>query len=607
MRLWPAVLIKARGVSKSFGPKEVLRSVDVEIDKGDRVGLVGPNGAGKSTLLKILIGELKPDLGEITKQTDKIQYLPQFQDMGEATVEDACIDPWASDTQRRLEKLEALMANSADIAELDLGRIASEYGQLQEELTSRRTHEVEEKRRTALERVGMSERSGEDKISELSGGERTRIMLARVLMQADEADLVIMDEPTSHLDIEAVESLEEYLCGFDGAVLVVSHDRYFMDQVVNHVWDLDEGKVTSYRGNYTEFVGKKLLEIERKRIASQKNQTERERMLKIAEEQHLRLRFASTHKTRLKMVDRMEDIQPPQEQKRMSINVPTVAKSGKNFVTLKQLVVHRGNKKVLDGIDLDLTVGDKLGIFGPNGSGKTTLLKALIGEIPHKGEFWVAPGAKVGYFAQGHDNLDEKLTPEEQMLVALGEEEKGKARSLLSRFQLCAEHVVTPIGKLSGGERARVSLALLISEKRNLLLLDEPTNYLDILSREAVEDALREYKGAMILVTHDRYLLDAVCNKVGELRAGKLDVFNGTYSQLKGQIAHVTMFSDANVYRVVSGFTEWTTRKKYREGDKVTIAPAEIEIYRWALDNGKLKRVPGREVKRVRRLPNDEQ
>jgi ATP-binding cassette subfamily F protein 3 len=306
------------------------------------------------------------------------------------------------------------------------------------------------------------------------------------------------------------------------------------------------------------------------------------------------------------MVDRMEDIQAPTEQKRMSINVPTSAKSGKNFVTLKQLLVHRGNKKVLDGVDLDLTVGDKLGIFGPNGSGKTTLLKALVKEIPYKGEFWVAPGAKVGYFAQGHDNLDEKLTPEEQMLIALGEEEKGKARSLLSRFQLCAEHVVTPIGKLSGGERARVSLALLICEKRNLLLLDEPTNYLDILSREAVEEALREYKGAMILVTHDRYLLDAVCNKVGELRDGKLSVFNGTYSQLKGQIAHTTTFSDANVYRVVSGFTEWTTRRKYREGDRVTIAPAEIEIYRWALENGKLKRVPGREVKRVNRLPGDQ-
>ncbi len=606
MRLWRPVLIKARGVSIAFGPKEVLRSVDIEIDRGDRVGLVGPNGAGKSTLLKILVGEIKPDLGEITAQTEKIQYLPQFQDMGEATVEDACIDPWATATQARLKKLEEFMANSADIPEMDLGNIASEYGRLQEELTSRRTHEVEEKRRTALARVGMSERSGEDKISEMSGGERTRIMLARVLMQADDADLIILDEPTSHLDIEAVESLEEYLCGFEGAVLVVSHDRYFMDQVVNHVWDLDAGKVTSYRGNYTEFVGKKLLDIERKKIASQKNQTERERMLKIAEEQHLRLRFASTHKTRLKMVDRMEDVEAPPEQKKMSISVPTVSKSGKNFVTLKQLVVYRGVKRVLNGIDLDLTVGDKLGIFGPNGSGKTTLLKALVKEIPHKGEFWVAPGAKIGYFAQGHDNLNEKLTPEEQMLTVLGEEEKGKARSLLSHFQLCDEHVVTPIEKLSGGERARVSLALLISERRNLLLLDEPTNYLDILSREAVEEALRQYKGAMILVTHDRYLLDAVCNKVGELRDGKLSIFNGTYSELKGHIAHTTTFSEANVYRVVSGFTEWTSRRKYKAGDKVTIAPAEIEVYRWALDNGKLKRVPGREVKRVNRLPGDE-
>jgi ATP-binding cassette subfamily F protein 3 len=297
----------------------------------------------------------------------------------------------------------------------------------------------------------------------------------------------------------------------------------------------------------------------------------------------------------------MEHVESPPEQKDMKIRIQAAFKSGKNFVVAKQLSVKRGDKKVLDGIDLELVIGDKLGIFGPNGAGKTTLLKTITKELRHEGELWVSPGAKIGYFAQGHDGLDSGLTAEQQMLQALGEDERLKARNLLARFQLTDEQVLTPISKLSGGERARIALAMLMGEQRNLLLLDEPTNYLDVQSRDAIESALREYPGAMILVTHDRYLLDSVCNQVGELKNGKLKVFKGTYSEMKGTIGPAEVITEAQVYRVLVGFTDWTSRRKLKPGDKISIAASEVENYRWALDSEKLQRVGGKELKRVKR------
>jgi len=595
------VLVEAKDISKSFGPKEVLRSVDLTIDDRDRIGLVGPNGAGKSTLLKILTGELRPDLGDLDMRTDRMQYLPQFHQFGNGTLEDVFEDAFTSGTQARLRELEGQMIAAAEHPDIDLSEVASEYSRLQEELTACRGLDVESKKHEALERVGMAGRPRDNKITELSGGETTRVMLAKVLMLAEEADLLILDEPTSHLDIETVESLEDYLLTFPGAVLVVSHDRYFLDRVVTQIWDLDDGILQKYRGSYTDFVPKKMLEVAKRRIAYHKNQVERERLLKIAEEQHLRLKFASTHKTRLKMVERMEEVEEPPEQRNIRIKMQAAPKSGKNVLTAKSLSVKRGARKVLDGIDLELVVGDKMGIFGPNGSGKTTLLMTLIEELDCEGDLWIAPGAKIGYFAQGHDGLDVSMTPEQQLMQALGEDGRNRARSLLAQMLFTDEQVQMPISNLSGGERAKVALAILTSEQRNLLLLDEPTNYLDLQSREGVEMALSDYKGTMLLVTHDRYLLDSVCNKVGELRNGRLRVFNGTYSQMKGMISPVEIVAEGDVYKVVSGFTDWTNRKKYKAGDKLAIAPQEKESFKWALDAGKLKKVPGKEFKKVKR------
>ena len=595
------MLLRARELSKSFGKKEVLRSVTVEVDKGDRIGLVGANGSGKTTLLKLLTGELRQDMGDLEIRTSRMGYLPQFEQLDGGTLQSALLDPRMKIMESRMMDLEALMLKAGEDASIDLDEVVLEYNRLQEEVASRKAHEEEASKKSALERMGISDRSEDHLLEEMSGGERTKVRLASILMQAEEAELLILDEPTSHLDIEGVESLEDYLLSYPGAAIVVSHDRYFLDRVVTCIWDLDKGVVREFKGTYSDFAIKKRMETEKQRLASERVQKEKERLLKVAEEQHLRNWYGSTHKVTLKRVERLGSIDSPYEGKGISFNIDTAEKHSKGFIAARDLVVPRGKRKVLDGIELELNLGDKLGVFGPNGSGKTTLLKVFRKELPYLGELWVSPGAKVGYFAQGHDGLDERLTPEEQLLQVLGKEGRGLARSLLARFLFDDLRVKTQIAKLSGGERARVAMALLICERRNLLLLDEPTNYLDIESREAVESALREYPGTLVLVTHDRYLMDAVCNRVAELRKGKLRIFNGTYSQMKGVIQAEEVIAEAQVYRVVLGFTDWITKKKLKPGDTVAIAPSEMEYYKWALDNGKIKRMEKKEYKKVKR------
>jgi ATP-binding cassette subfamily F protein 3 len=264
--------------------------------------------------------------------------------------------------------------------------------------------------------------------------------------------------------------------------------------------------------------------------------------------------------------------------------------------------VARGKRKVLDKVDLEVEKGDKLGIFGPNGSGKTTLLKALQSKLPYLGELYVSPGVKIGYYAQEHDLLEQELTAEQQMKKTLGQQ-AVEARAILARLLLTGKDVERPISTLSGGERARLALAMLLAQHKNLLILDEPSNYLDIPSKEAVEEALKEYTGSLIIVTHDRYLLDAVCTKVGELRDGKLSVFNGTYSEMKGRQKFAQGIEVADVYKAVAGFKDWTNGKTYKAGDKVIIAKSELENFRWALDTGKLKKAGGTELKKVKKAP----
>jgi ATP-binding cassette subfamily F protein 3 len=594
------MLVRLEGVSKTFGPKDVLKNVSMQIDDNDRIALVGPNGAGKTTLLKIIKGEVRPDSGEMTVRTNKIVYLSQFPSFdSETTVTDSLSSGISSEAEKRILELEEIMTSGELPRGMDWNEISLEYAQLQEGAGGVTKNDAER----ALEHLrtfGIEDKLV-GKVAELSGGERTKVMLARVLSQAEKADLLILDEPTNHLDIDAVEWLEDHLLDFKGAVLIVSHDRYFLDRTVTQVYELENARLRHYDGNYSQFVDKKAMDLERQRKEYEKNVKERDRQAKVADEQHRMLWFSSTHKTRLKMLERMEVKEAPEKRKDLTVDIAAAQKAGKNVVIARKLKVARGGRTIFEDLDLDIDNGDKIGLFGPNGAGKTTLIEAIIGELPHRGELWVAPGARIGYFAQGHDLMDPKLTSLEQINKSLEGDARARARAFLYRFLITQKDAERPISTLSGGERARVGLSLLLSSDLNFLVLDEPTNYLDLMAKHAVEIALAEYPGTFIIITHDRYLLDSVCSEVAELRGGKFRLFRGSYSQYKGVRGGREAVEEAEVYKVIAGFTDWGTRTKYTAGDRVLVARSEKGNFQWALDNGKLRKLPGKERKIIKK------
>ena len=564
------MLIKAQSITKAFGPHKVLKDVSLQINEGDSIGLIGVNGAGKTTFLKIMLGEMKPDTGELTRNTERIGYLEQFaEDSPDVTVRDVLGRPYGhiENIKRRITEIEEQMMAGGDI---DWNALAEENAALEAQL-AKSDMDDEGNKIAALEKVGLSTDLMDRPMSTLSGGERTKVMLSRIVVQANDCDILVMDEPTSHLDITTVEWLEDYLIDSHCSVLVISHDRYFLDKIATRMLEIDHGKSREYKGNYSDFIMKKMIDLDR----------------------------MEKHKTREKLIAKMEEKEKPEKNREITVRIQAAHKSGKNVITTKNLSVEYDGRTVLSGVDLDIQKGDKVGIFGANGEGKSTLVKALLGLIPSKGDLWVAPGAKIGYYSQNHERLDMKLTAEEQLLQVTGKERRGEVRKLLARFLLFGEEVERPISTLSGGQRARVALCLMLLDETNVLVLDEPTNYLDIPAKHAVEEALVEYDGTIITVTHDRYFLDTVCTSVIEVKDGTAVEHTGTYSELRGRPNVREIVMDADEYRVLAPFTNWVTGRKYAKGDRVLVTPAEQKSFQWALDQGKLKKTGGRQRKKV--------
>ena len=425
----------------------------------------------------------------------------------------------------------------------------------------------------------------------LSGGEKSKVMMARTVVQVTDCDVIFMDEPTSHLDISTIEWMERLILSSGCAVVIVSHDRYFLDRIALKVLEIENGRSTEYRGNYSAYVEKKNIALERQMKEYERYADAKKKQDALIEAMfHDARRYMGTYKTRLMMASKLEEKERPDEQKDINISIKAAQKSGKNVLIAENMSIARDGRTILSGINLDIQKGDKVGIFGANGAGKSTLIKAILGELPVTGELWVAPGAKIGYYSQQHEGLDLKLTAEEQMLHVIGPDKKAEARNALAQFLLTGENVTNKMSSLSGGQRAKVALCIMMHGETNLLILDEPTNYVDINSKHMLEKALAEYDGVVITVTHDRYFLDNVCNKVIEVADGKAVCHNGNYSDLKGAPEPVKQAEKGQMYRVVEPFTNWTTRKKYAKGDRVSITPSEMPGFQDALDKGKLRK-----------------
>ncbi|MFN2227207.1 MAG: ABC-F family ATP-binding cassette domain-containing protein [Anaerolineae bacterium] len=500
---------------------------------GDRIALVGRNGTGKTTLLRILAGLEPPSGGRVHRaRGQRIGYLPQGAALeGEGTLWQEMMVAFQSlrDLESRLHALEAEMANPARAEEA-----LEAYAPLRERFELLGGYTYQDQAKHVLMGLGFPPEEHVMPVAHLSGGQKTRAYLARLLLESP--DLLLLDEPTNHLDLRAIEWLESHLNGWQGTVILVAHDRYFMDRVVHKVWELAFGQLEIYGGNYSHYVQQRADRYERwlKEYRAQQE-------FVAKEEDYIRRYMAGQRsrqaKGRLKRLERFKEdemLDRPREERSISLRFQTPLRSGEKVAWSQDLVVgYNPGAPLFYCPDLDLRRGECVALLGPNGSGKTTLLKTLLGELdPLDGYARLGASLKIGYFAQVHSDLDPNQTVLDSILevknLALGE-----ARSFLGRFLFSGDDVFKPLADLSGGERSRVALARLVLQRANFLLLDEPTNHLDIPSQEILEEVLDDFEGTIVLVTHDRYLVDRLATQLWILRPEdlSLEVYRGSWAE----------------------------------------------------------------------------
>jgi len=562
-------ILSATGLSKAFGAEELFSGVSLEISHGAKIALVGPNGAGKTTLIRILLGLEDATSGTVSRMRSlRIGFLPQRPELiSERTLWD-----------EMLTVFDALLRREADLLEMarqigerpDDAELLERYGAAQHAFEADGGYDYETRIKQVLQGLGFEADAYQKPLPILSGGQKTRAFLAKLLLQRP--DLLVLDEPTNHLDIQAIEWLESYLVAWQGALLLVSHDRYFMDRVVNTIWELDRGRLERYNGNYSAYLEQrqarweyhlKLFESERERLLADLDFIKRNivrdstnaravgklrilsRELAAIEQLGLvayknarswsetgvggvRLYTVAEAEAAIKAL-KPSAVRP--RQVRMRLNLKSGARSGDKVLMTHNLTIgYTAQAPLLRVPDLTLYRGEVAAIIGPNGVGKSTLLKTLLGALPPlTGESKLGAQVNIGYFAQAHESLRDERTLLDELLSAR-EMPISQARDYLANFLFTGDDVFRTVSTLSGGERGRLALAKLALSGANLLLLDEPTNHLDIPSQEVLQDVLAQFEGTILLVSHDRYLISALATQIWAARPGYLDVFIGDYS-----------------------------------------------------------------------------
>ncbi|PJF22575.1 MAG: ABC transporter ATP-binding protein [Phototrophicales bacterium] len=524
-------LVTGNNLAKYYGADVIFSGISFEIPHQARIALVGPNGAGKTTLLNLIIGADIPTEGEIFRARDlKIGFLPQRPELlGEHTIREEALH--AFDHLREMEKrLNQLEHDLADPDKHDDAMIT--YGELQEAFERLGGYTYESEMRIVLRGVGFEEADFDTPLNQLSGGQKTRALLARLLLERP--NLLVLDEPTNHLDIQAVEWLEGYLKDFPGAVLAVSHDRYFMDKFASTIWELDWGSLEVYRGNYSHYVRQRTERHERLLKEYERQQEFIEKEMDFIR-RNMGSRGTAQAKGRLKRLETMKKRgkiinKPRGERREMNLRIQAAIRSGDKVLETKNLTVGY-DTPLFQVPDIVLWRGETAALIGPNGVGKSTFLKTVIGQIPPlSGEAVIGASVKIGYFAQAHEKLDPSNNLIDE-ITAIKPMPLSEARNYLGAYLFSGDDVFRQVATLSGGERGRLALAKLALDGANLLLLDEPTNHLDIDSQEVLQEVLAQYDGTILLVSHDRYLIDALATQIWAASPGQLQVFNGTYQE----------------------------------------------------------------------------
>ena len=593
------VLVKAHNLSKTIEGKLLFENASFEVNSNDCIGLLGPNGCGKTTLFKILLGWQKPSLGEVWRKDNvRIRYLDQMPiNSLDKTVYDFFIRTTPLDTiQQKIREYETQLENPEIYN-------SSRYSEILDSLTKLKisANRADGSLRweyafKILKEIGLSNLSSDTKTSDLSGGEWQKIALASVLAQPKECDLLLLDEPTNHLDIETIEWLERQIVDFPQAVMIISHDRYLLDRLVDRVFEIENDHLEIYNTTYEEYEEQKILRTHIKIQAYKKYKAETQRQKKVIDTLSRRNKYDLQIASKMKRLAKMQRVENPVlKSYLLKFNFKSVFKSGKNVAEGHNLKKQFDDKIILNYANFEILAGQKIGFIGPNGCGKTTLLKMLIGEKHHDdGRIYVSSGVKSGYFDQGHLSLKMENNLIDELRRDNSELSENDAKALLGQFNFKGNIVFNQVKQLSGGERARLAILRLILQPYNLLLLDEPTNHMDMDSKKAIEAALNSYTGTVIAVSHDRKFLDAIADTIFFMDNGVIKIYTGNYSSFCLQRQkELNNFSDSNLaylsrtgikkYVVHKAFTIWATKTKHKVGEEVFIGEHNEKLYEWAI------------------------
>ncbi|MEK4576478.1 ABC-F family ATP-binding cassette domain-containing protein [Bacillus sp. FSL R12-0074] len=528
------ILLQVNGLSKLYGAETILANIKLEVQTKDRIALVGRNGAGKSTLLKIIAGELSHDGGEIIKPKDvSMGYLAQNTGLETSlTIWDEMLTVFThlQQMETKLRRLEQEMGKEENFSNAAIyEKLLADYDQLQLDYKDQGGYQYEADIRSILSGLGFPVETHQTKISTLSGGQKTRLALGKLLLTRP--DLLILDEPTNHLDIETLTWLEQYLQGYPGAILIVSHDRYFLDKLVTQVYEISNKESRRFVGNYSQYLDSKsaLYEQEMKRF--EKQQDEISKLEDFVQKNIARASTTKRAQSRRKQLDRMEVLtRPLGDSKSASFHFDIEKQSGNDVLQVKDATIGYYQEPIIEHVNMRLTRGDSVALVGPNGIGKSTLLKSIVNKLQLlHGNVAFGSNVSVGYYDQEQANL----TSSKRVLNELWDEyplqPEKEIRTILGNFLFTGDDVLKPVSSLSGGQKARLALAKLMMQKSNLLILDEPTNHLDLNSKEILENALIDYPGTLLFVSHDRYFINRVTTTVVELSTEGAQEYLGDY------------------------------------------------------------------------------
>lgn len=528
------MLLQANRIGKEFSGIEILEEVSIELQAGDRIGLIGMNGAGKSTFMQILAGESAPTTGELIRPKETTTgYLPQHTKLDSPrSIWDEVSLVFADliDAEKEIRKLEQEMSDPVVLNDEErYEEVLKQYAVKSDWFKESGGYEYESKIRRVLHGMGFAGFDPAAPVSQLSGGQKTRLALAKLLLQAP--DILLLDEPTNHLDIEALTWLESYLRDYDGAIVLISHDRYFLNALVTQIVEIEFGRSKRYAGNYTRYIDTKAAALEREVKQYEKQQQEIAKMEQFIQKNIVRASTTKRAQSRRKALEKMERFDKPVTYTKKAVfrfEIDTM--TGNDVLTVENLAVAYDKKPLLRGLSFQLHRGDRMALIGPNGIGKSSLLKTLVEQMPpYDGSFRWGSKVKIGYYDQEQANLH----PEKSVLNELWDEyphlEEQRIRTVLGQFLFSGDDVLKKISSLSGGEKARVSLAKLMLLQANVLILDEPTNHLDLQSREVLESALVTFEGTILFISYDRYFINKIAARIVELSSDKMNHFLGNY------------------------------------------------------------------------------